>query len=56
MWKFGIGWIGGTPLQKNTHQTFMLNGKYGWSIDGAGSPPVGNPIPWAIASVAGGAN
>ena len=43
MWKFGIGWIGGTPLQKNTHQIFMLNGKYGWSMDGAGSPPVAVP-------------
>jgi hypothetical protein len=43
MWKFGIGWIGGTPLQKNTHQVFMLNGKYGWYLDGAGSPPVAVP-------------
>src|SRR6185436_8237949 len=43
MWKFGIGWIGGTPLQKNTHQIFMLNGKYGWSMDGVGSPPVAVP-------------
>ena len=43
MWKYGIGWIGGTPLQKNTHQTFMLNGKYGWYLDGAGSPPVAVP-------------
>jgi hypothetical protein len=29
MWKYGIGWIDGTPLQKNTHEIFMLNGKYG---------------------------
>jgi glyoxylase-like metal-dependent hydrolase (beta-lactamase superfamily II) len=43
MWKFGIGWIGGTPLQKNPHQIFMLNGKYGWYMDGAGSPPVAVP-------------
>ena len=43
MWKYGIGWIGGTPLQKNTHQIFMLNGKYGWYMDGAGSPPVAVP-------------
>jgi metallo-beta-lactamase superfamily protein len=42
-WKYGIGWIGGTPLQKNTHQIFMLNGKYGWSMDGAGSQPVAVP-------------
>ena len=25
-WKYGIGWIGGTPLQQNPHQMFMLNG------------------------------
>ena len=43
MWKFGIGWIGGTPLQKNTHQIFMLNRNYGWYMDGAGSPPVAVP-------------
>src|SRR4029453_4710608 len=42
-WKYGIGWVGGTPLQKNTHQIFMLNGEYGWAIDGAGSPPVAVP-------------
>src|SRR3989442_10896167 len=35
MWKYGIGWIDGTPLQKNTHEIFMLNGKYGWYIDGS---------------------
>ncbi|MBI4471920.1 MAG: MBL fold metallo-hydrolase [Acidobacteria bacterium] len=38
-WKYGIGWVDG-PLQKNVHQTFMLNGSYAWHIDGAGSPPV----------------
>ena len=43
MWKFGVGWIGGTPLQKNTHQIFMLNRNYGWYMDGAGSPPVAVP-------------
>jgi len=38
-WKYGIGWEDGA-LQKNTHQVFMLNGKYGWYMDGAGTPPV----------------
>ena len=43
MWKYGIGWIGGTPTQKNTHQIFMLNGKYAWHMDGAGTAPVAVP-------------
>ena len=34
MWKYGIGWIDGTPLQKNAHEIFMLNGKFGWYMDG----------------------
>lgn len=38
-WKYGIGWDDG-PLQKNAHQTFMLNGTHAWYMDGAGSPPV----------------
>ena len=25
-WKYGLGWIGGTPLQQNSHQIFMVNG------------------------------
>jgi hypothetical protein len=49
MWKYGIGWIGGTPLQKNTHQIFMLNGRYGWYMDGAGSPP--QAVPPEIAEI-----
>ena len=49
MWKYGIGWIGGTPLQKNTHQTFMLNGRYGWDMDGTGSQPI--PVPPDIAEI-----
>jgi len=27
-------WVDG-PLQQNTHQIFMLNGTYGWHMDGA---------------------
>ncbi|MGH9334612.1 MAG: MBL fold metallo-hydrolase, partial [Vicinamibacteria bacterium] len=39
-WKWGAGWVGGTPIQKSSHQTFMVNGSYAWHIDGTGSPPV----------------
>ncbi len=41
-WKYGIGWVDG-PLQQNPHQIFMLNGKYAWHMDGAGSAPVATP-------------
>lgn len=40
-WKYGLGWMDGTPLQQNPHQIFMVNGNYAWHMDGAG----GNPIP-----------
>ncbi len=39
-WKYGTGWKGGTPLQQHPHQTFAVNGKYGWHIDGVGGKPV----------------
>ena len=39
-WKYGLGWKGGTPLQQNTHQIFMVNGKYAWYMDGPGKNPV----------------
>src|SRR5262245_41745093 len=39
-WKYGLGWQDGTPTQKNVHQTFVLNGSYGWHIDGVGAAPV----------------
>jgi glyoxylase-like metal-dependent hydrolase (beta-lactamase superfamily II) len=39
-WKFGLGWRGGTPVQKSERQIFMVNGRYGWSQDGVGSPAV----------------
>ena len=42
-WKYGLGWVGGTPTQKNTRQTFVTNGKYSWSIDGDGPPVAANP-------------
>ena len=33
-WKYGSGWKGGTPLQQHPHQTFVVNGKHAWHIDG----------------------
>jgi len=39
-WKYGLGWHDGTPIQKNLHQTFVINGNYGWHMDGVGSSPV----------------
>jgi glyoxylase-like metal-dependent hydrolase (beta-lactamase superfamily II) len=43
MWKYGVGWIDGAPLQQNQHQIFMVNGKYGWYMDGPGGKPVAVP-------------
>ena len=37
-WKYGLGWMGGTPIQKQTRQTFIVNGNAGWAIDGDGPP------------------
>lgn len=39
-WKWGAGWLGGTPLQREPHQTFVVNGTRAWSIDGVGGTPV----------------
>ena len=39
-WKYGLGWLGGTPLQQNLHQTFVVNGNYGWHMDGPGAAPI----------------
>jgi glyoxylase-like metal-dependent hydrolase (beta-lactamase superfamily II) len=39
-WKYGMGWVGGTPLQRNPHQIFMVNGTYGWHMDGPGTAPI----------------
>jgi glyoxylase-like metal-dependent hydrolase (beta-lactamase superfamily II) len=41
-WKYGIGWVGGTPTQKNVRQTHIVNGQYAWHMDGDG-PPVAVP-------------
>ena len=41
-WKYGLGWEGGTPTQKATRQTHIVNGRIAWHIDGDG-PPVAVP-------------
>ena len=39
-WKYGLGWRGGSPIQRNRHQLFLVNGSYAWHLDGGGSDPV----------------
>lgn len=39
-WKYGLGWRGGTPVQKNARQVFMVNGEHAWAHDGSGSAPI----------------
>ncbi len=41
-WKYGLGWVDGTPTQKNLRQTHVVNGRYAWHMDGDG-PPVAVP-------------
>ena len=41
-WKYGPGWLGGTPLQRHERQTFAVSGPYAWHADGA-EPPVPAP-------------
>ncbi len=42
-WKWGVGWTGGTPLQRSTRPVFAVNGSFAWHVDGAGSAPVAAP-------------
>ncbi len=42
-WKYGPGWMGGTPLQKHEQQTFVVSGKHAWHQDGAGGEPIPAP-------------
>lgn len=42
-WKYGLGWKGGTPLQRATRQIFAVNGKHAWHQDGPSAPPVAAP-------------
>ena len=39
-WKYGLGWVGGTPIQQDPRQRFMVNGRFGWHQDGPGAEPV----------------
>ncbi len=48
MWKYGLGWIGGTPTQQARQQTHITVGEQSWSIDGTGEPVA---IPPEIAEV-----
>src|SRR5262245_843464 len=44
-WKYGLGWQDGTPTQKATRQTHIVNGRSAWHIDGDGPPvPVTPPL------------
>ncbi|HKY21849.1 MAG TPA: MBL fold metallo-hydrolase [Vicinamibacterales bacterium] len=42
-WKYGLGWVDGTPTQKSLRQTHIVNGRYAWSIDGDGPPVAAAP-------------
>jgi glyoxylase-like metal-dependent hydrolase (beta-lactamase superfamily II) len=37
-WKYGLGWQGGTPIQKAVRQTHLVSGRWAWHIDGDGEP------------------
>jgi hypothetical protein len=41
-WKYGAGWLGGTPLQQHERQTFVVRGEHAWHVDGGG-PPIPAP-------------
>ena len=47
-WKYGLGWVGGTPTQAHPRQTHIVNGRYAWHIDGDGAPVA---VPPEIAEV-----
>jgi len=42
-WKYGTGWLGGTPIQQSERQTFVVSGNYAWHIDGEGANPIPAP-------------
>ena len=42
-WKHGLGWRGGTPLQRHREQTFVVAGAHAWSLDGPDADPVAAP-------------
>lgn len=42
-WKYGPGWLGGTPLQRHEDQTFAVVGEHAWHVDGSEGRPVAVP-------------
>lgn len=42
-WKYGPGWLGGTPLQRHAQQTFAVLGEHAWHVDGTQGSPVAAP-------------
>ena len=42
-WKYGLGWVGGTPTQQESRQTHIVYGEYAWHIDGNGEPVAVSP-------------
>ncbi len=42
-WKYGVGWRGGTPLQQNERQTFVVSGNHAWHQDGDAADPIPAP-------------
>ena len=37
-WKYGPGWLGGTPLQRYPQQSFAVRGDHAWHVDGPSDP------------------
>jgi glyoxylase-like metal-dependent hydrolase (beta-lactamase superfamily II) len=37
-WKYGLGWQGGTPTQRQLRQTHIVSGRHAWHRDGDGNP------------------
>jgi glyoxylase-like metal-dependent hydrolase (beta-lactamase superfamily II) len=42
-WKYGLGWVDGTPTQRHPHQSFILSGRHAWHVDGVGGTPLALP-------------
>jgi glyoxylase-like metal-dependent hydrolase (beta-lactamase superfamily II) len=42
-WKYGSGWIGGTPVQERERQTFVVRDNHAWHMDGEGTAPIAAP-------------
>ena len=42
-WKYGTGWLGGTPIQEEERQTFVVSGNYAWHMDGEATHPIPAP-------------